>query len=96
MITIATVQSRVLRANPMGDPADRRVPVYLPSDYETSKQRYPVVYFLAGFSGSSTGNSYCPRTRPARNPETAPASTASTPPAIAPSGPAPRSTRAAS
>jgi enterochelin esterase family protein len=54
MITISTVPSRVLRDNPMGDPSKRRVPVYLPPDYETSGARYPVVYFLAGFSGGGT------------------------------------------
>ena len=41
----------------------------------------------AGWSGSSTGNSYCPSTRPARKPLIAPASTAITPPARIPSGP---------
>ncbi len=54
MITVSTVPSRALRDNPMGDPAERRVPVYLPPDYETSGVRYPVVYFLAGFSGGGT------------------------------------------
>lgn len=54
VITIATVPSRVLRGNRMGDPAERRVPVYLPPDYETAGARYPVVYFLAGFSGGGT------------------------------------------
>lgn len=51
MVTIATVTSRALQANRMGDPAERRVPVWLPPDYETSGARYPVVYFLAGFGG---------------------------------------------
>lgn len=54
MITIATVSSEILRGNPMGDAAERRVPVYLPPDYETSDRRYPVVYFLAGFAGGGT------------------------------------------
>ena len=38
----------------MGDPAERRVPVYLPPDYDDASARYPVVYFLAGFSGGGT------------------------------------------
>src|SRR5512143_1265881 len=38
----------------MGDPHERRVPIYLPPDYDTSGTRYPVVYFLAGFSGGGT------------------------------------------
>ena len=50
-ITIATVTSRVLQGNPLGDPAERQVPVWLPPEYETSGARYPVVYFLAGFAG---------------------------------------------
>ncbi|HSP95759.1 MAG TPA: alpha/beta hydrolase-fold protein [Candidatus Dormibacteraeota bacterium] len=54
MITIATVSSQVLRGNRMGDPHERRVPIYLPPDYDTSGTRYPVVYFLAGFSGGGT------------------------------------------
>lgn len=51
MITIATVASNALRSNPMGDPHERQVPVYLPPDYDTSGARYPVAYFLAGFAG---------------------------------------------
>jgi hypothetical protein len=50
-VVVETVQSTVLAGNPLGDPAARRVPVYLPPEYETSEARYPVVYFLAGFSG---------------------------------------------
>jgi enterochelin esterase family protein len=54
VITIATIDSAVLRGNAMGDPHQRRVPVYLPPDYDTSGRRYPVVYFLAGFAGGGT------------------------------------------
>jgi len=51
-VIVETVRSTVLAGNPMGDPAERRVPVYLPPDYETATtRRYPVLYFLAGFSG---------------------------------------------
>lgn len=51
MIVTPTLTSQFLRANPMGDPHERQVPIYLPPDYETSGARYPVVYFLAGFAG---------------------------------------------
>ena len=44
--------SRVLRGNPLGDPHLRRVPVYLPPSYARGKKRYPIIYLLAGFTGS--------------------------------------------
>ncbi|MEO8601664.1 MAG: alpha/beta hydrolase-fold protein [bacterium] len=53
-VTILPVPSAVLGDNPLGDAAERRVPVYLPPDYETSGARYPVVLFLAGFGGGGT------------------------------------------
>jgi enterochelin esterase-like enzyme len=40
-----------LRNNPLGDPYQRRVPVYLPPGYDGSQGHYPVVYLLAGFTG---------------------------------------------
>lgn len=47
-----TVGSVVLKGNPLGDPRLREVPVYLPPSYkEDLKRRYPVVYFLQGFTG---------------------------------------------
>jgi enterochelin esterase family protein len=49
-IVIETIVSDVLKDNPLGDPHERRVPIYLPPDYEHGDARYPVIYFLAGFS----------------------------------------------
>lgn len=47
-----TVRSEALRGNPLGDPADRAVAVYLPPSYAASpERRYPVVYLLHGFDG---------------------------------------------
>lgn len=47
-----TVGSVVLKGNPLGDPRLREVPVYLPPSYkEDLERRYPVVYFLQGFTG---------------------------------------------
>jgi S-formylglutathione hydrolase FrmB len=43
--------SSALRGNALGDPADRDVYCYLPPGYETSKDRYPVIYWLSGFTG---------------------------------------------
>jgi len=53
-ITILTLPSQILQGNPLGDAAERRVPVFVPPGYETSQERYPLVLFLAGFSGGGT------------------------------------------
>ena len=44
--------STVLRGNALGDPHERDVWCYLPAGYEAGKERYPVIYFLAGFTGN--------------------------------------------
>jgi S-formylglutathione hydrolase FrmB len=49
-IVIELFHSRALEGNPLGDPADRQVPVYLPPGYDESK-RYPTLYLLAAFGG---------------------------------------------
>jgi len=51
-LVIETFTSRVLADNPLGDPVTRKLPVILPPDYATSGKRYPVIYGLAGFTGS--------------------------------------------
>jgi hypothetical protein len=43
--------SEVLRGNPLGDPAERPVQVYVPPGYDSSTQRYPSVYVLQGYTG---------------------------------------------
>jgi S-formylglutathione hydrolase FrmB len=50
-VIIESVQSEVLRGNPLGDPFVRQVPIYIPPDYDLSSQRYPVAFVLAGFTG---------------------------------------------
>ncbi|MGA7172084.1 MAG: alpha/beta hydrolase-fold protein [Candidatus Dormiibacterota bacterium] len=46
------LHSRLLQGNPLGDPADRPLWVYLPPEYaDQPDRRYPVVYLLQGFSG---------------------------------------------
>src|SRR5215470_7267273 len=49
-VVIETITSEVLKGNALGDPHERRVPIYVPPDYDGGDRRYPVVYFLAGFS----------------------------------------------
>lgn len=47
-IIIEEFPSKALEGNPLGDPATRRVPIYLPDGYSPSR-RYPTIYLLAGF-----------------------------------------------
>ncbi|AXC11599.1 esterase, putative [Acidisarcina polymorpha] len=50
-----TVHGKLLEGNLLGDTADRPVSVYLPPSYATQPdRRYPVVYFLHGFTDSDT------------------------------------------
>jgi hypothetical protein len=52
-LQIETIESAVLRGNPFGDPARRRVAVWLPPSYQSSPhRRYPVIYWLAGYTGT--------------------------------------------
>jgi S-formylglutathione hydrolase FrmB len=46
-----TLDSRLLRGNPLGDPHVRRFPVYLPPGYDRSRERYPLLVALSGFTG---------------------------------------------
>ncbi|MES1205056.1 MAG: alpha/beta hydrolase-fold protein [Pseudomonadota bacterium] len=63
-IDTLTIDSAALAANPLGDPARRHVPVWLPPSYDDDAagasgggagRRFPVIYWLAGFT--STGAS---------------------------------------
>lgn len=45
------IKSEVLKDNPLGDPHERELFVYLPPGYETDGEEYPVVYCLTGFTG---------------------------------------------
>lgn len=47
-IIVEEFHSRALEGNPLGDPAKRRVPVYLPLDYD-ARRRYPTLYLLSAF-----------------------------------------------
>ncbi|OFX32314.1 MAG: esterase [Armatimonadetes bacterium RBG_16_67_12] len=50
-VVIEQVESRALQGNPLGDPHARQIPVYLPPGYDHSAARYPVIYWLHGFTG---------------------------------------------
>src|SRR5688572_14467686 len=50
-------ESKVLKDNPLGDPHVRRLPVWLPPQYELNpNKRFPVLFDLAGFTGSGLGH----------------------------------------
>ena len=45
--------SRVLADNPLGDPVDRQLQVYLPAAYDAKPgKRFPVLFDLVGYTGS--------------------------------------------
>ena len=50
-VTNVRHESTVLKGNPLGDPHERDLFVYLPPGYEESDERYPTVYCLTGFTG---------------------------------------------
>jgi S-formylglutathione hydrolase FrmB len=47
-----TVASELLRGNPLGDPHERPLWVYLPPGYPDQARRFPSVYLLPGYGGS--------------------------------------------
>jgi enterochelin esterase-like enzyme len=49
-----TVESALLKNNPLGDPHVRQIPVYLPHGYDKNKT-YPVMYYLAAYTNSGQG-----------------------------------------
>lgn len=51
-VVVESFTSRALQGNPLGDPSVRDIPVYLPPSYERDRsRRYPVIYWLHGFTG---------------------------------------------
>ena len=46
-----TIESELLRDNPVGDPHTRPIWVYTPPGYEGSAQRYPSIYVIQGYTG---------------------------------------------
>lgn len=56
-LTAVTINSQALAGNLIGDPTMRRVFILLPPDYETSEERYPVVYVMPWGYGEAGANS---------------------------------------
>ncbi|HYM40284.1 MAG TPA: alpha/beta hydrolase-fold protein [Thermoplasmata archaeon] len=50
-VVLETVDSRVLRGNPLRDPTRRTLALYLPPGYDATK-RYPIVYGIVGYTGT--------------------------------------------
>lgn len=51
-VQLVEFESEVLRGNPAGDPAARRIPVWTPPSYDAEPaRRYPAIYVLSGFTG---------------------------------------------
>jgi len=54
-VVVAYLDSKLLRGNPGGENPRRRVSVYLPPGYDANpRQRYPVLYYLHGFTWSDS------------------------------------------
>ncbi|HWS33580.1 MAG TPA: alpha/beta hydrolase-fold protein [Actinoplanes sp.] len=49
-----TIDSQVLRGNPLGDPHERPLWIYTPPGYEQGTERYPSIYVIQGYSGQVT------------------------------------------
>ncbi|MEV4597850.1 alpha/beta hydrolase-fold protein [Amycolatopsis sp. NPDC049253] len=49
-----TITSELLRGNPLGDPHERPLWVYVPPGYDDSGARYPVIYVIQGYTGQVT------------------------------------------
>lgn len=53
-LRLESVESAALQGNPLGDPAERALPVYLPPGYDGGgSKRYPVLYCLHGYTGDA-------------------------------------------
>jgi hypothetical protein len=51
-IDAGSIESAALRGNPLGDPAERQVYIYLPPGYDVdTDRRYPSIYVIQGYTG---------------------------------------------
>jgi len=50
-LDVDVITSELLRDNPLGDPAERPLWVYVPPGYDDSDERYPSVYVIQGYTG---------------------------------------------
>lgn len=51
-LVVHRLKSRVLEGNPLGDPTERDLHVYLPPGYESSGRSYPALLAVVGFTGT--------------------------------------------
>jgi hypothetical protein len=52
------IESTAIANNKVGISGTRHIEVYLPDGYEDGKHRYPVIYWIPGYSGSAGGATY--------------------------------------
>ena len=50
-VVVERFDSKLLKENPLRDPSEREISIYLPPDYEANR-KYPIVYGLVGFGGT--------------------------------------------
>jgi len=50
-VIVERFDSKVLRGNPLGDPTERDVAIYLPPNFD-SHRRYPAAYAIVGYTGT--------------------------------------------
>ena len=50
------IDSQALTNNVLGDPVNRSVAMYLPENYESSSEEYPLLVDIVGFTGSGFGH----------------------------------------
>src|SRR5579864_7318318 len=51
-VTVLRHRSEVLKGNALGDPSERDVFCCLPAGYDETSERFAVIYFLSGFTGT--------------------------------------------
>jgi Putative esterase len=51
-VVVEEFECEALKGNPLGDPHQRPVPIYLPPGYDRGGHRYPVIYWLHGWGGT--------------------------------------------
>jgi enterochelin esterase-like enzyme len=49
------IESEILKSNPLKDPHNRTIHVYLPASYDYSEEELPVIYYLAAYTNSGLG-----------------------------------------
>src|SRR6266568_6557563 len=54
-LELLSLRAPSLEGNPLGDPAERPLYLYLPPGHDQARGRFPAVYFLHGFFGTAHG-----------------------------------------